>query len=488
MGSLPDREEFTRWNDELARLGSRLTGTAAHQEFVDSVSGRLEAMGLHVHRDELRFRRWEPRRWELWMGGEASQRLAVTSPFPYSGETPADGVTGELVYCGKAPGTFTDASGRIAVVDVPVPRIPTAFLRRRSGHLPLTITNPVAASFLRAPDLAAAREAGVRAVVCVWRGVSAENASGQVLPFTTPYHDCPALWVDGATGDELLDAARNGRRATVVLDADVAEDAVTHSIWVEVAGADPATADEIVVVNTHTDGPNLVEENGGLALLGLARHALRDGRRRWRRGHVFVFVSGHFRIPDLAVDPLGQACSTWLEAHHDLWDGAGGHRRAVAGVTVEHLGAREWNDRRGRSSYRPTGAPAHELVYTGNPEMERIYQAASRLQRPRRPVTLRPANGVYFGEGAGLFRAGIPTISLVPGPTYLTAEAADGGWHWFDPVLAHAQLRTLARVLEEIDRTPTSVLGVAQPEAGAVVARLVERLHDITQRPARRAP
>jgi hypothetical protein len=230
-------------------------------------------------------------------------------------------------------------------------------------------------------------------------------------------------------------------------------------------------------VNTHTDGPNLIEENGGLALLALARHALRDGgESRWRRAHVFAFVSGHFRIPEIADDVHGQATSTWLQAHRDLWDGASGHRRAVAGITVEHLGAAEWDDRRGREPYRPTGAPAHELVYTGNPEMERIYHAASRLQRPRRPVTLRPAFGVYFGEGAGLYRAGMPTISLVPGPSYLAAEAPDGGLRWFDPVLAHAQVTTFARALEEIDRTPTSQLGVAQPEFGAALGRLTDKM------------
>jgi hypothetical protein len=476
MGTLPDREEFSRWNEELAHVGSRLTGTTQHQGYIDSLTERLEALGLDVHRDDIRFRRWEPRHWELRMSDPAERRLPVASPFPYSGETPPEGVTGELVHCGKAPGSFAAAAGRIAIVEVPVPPVPTMVLRRRSGHLPLTIANPVLASFLRAPDLTAARDAGVRAVVCVWRGISAENAAGQVLPFTAPYQGCPGLWVSGLTGDELIDAARHGRTATVVLNAEVTDDAVTHTIWTEVAGGDPSAADESVVVNTHTDGPNLIEENGGLALLALARHALLDGERRWRRGHVFAFVSGHFRIPDVATDPHGQATSTWLDAHREFWDGSAGHRRAVAGVTIEHLGASEWDDRRGRASYQPTGAPAHELVYTGNAEMERIYQAAARLQRPRRPVTLRPAMGVYFGEGAGLYRAGVPTVSLVPGPAYLAAEAADGGRQWFDPTLAHAQLLTFARVLDEIDQTPTWQLGVAQQQAGAVLAGITDGL------------
>ncbi|NDL58293.1 hypothetical protein [Phytoactinopolyspora mesophila] len=474
---LPDRDEFSRWNDELAQTGSRLTGTAQHERFVDSLGERLESLGLEVHRDTVRFTRWQPRRWDLRVSAAMTRSLPVSSPFPYSGETPPEGVSGELVYCGGAPGSFEAAAGRIAIVEVRVPRIPTLILPRRSGRLPLTITNPLLASFLRAPDLAAARAAGVRAVIGVWRGVSPDNAAGQVLPFTLPYQGCPGLWVDASTGDELIDAARRGETATLVLDAEITDDAVTHTIWTEVAGADPAAAGETVVVNTHTDGPNLIEENGGLALLALAGHARHAvGASRWRRSHVFAFVSGHFRIPDIATDPHGQATSTWLDAHPELWDGEHGHRRAVAGVTVEHLGATEWDDRRGRAPYRHTGAPAHELVYTGNPEMERIYHAASRLQLPRRPVTLRPAFGVYFGEGAALYRAGLPTISLVPGPSYLAAEAPDGGRQWFDPVLAHAQLMTFARVLEEIDRTPTSQVGVAQPELGAALGRLTDKV------------
>jgi hypothetical protein len=104
------------------------------------------------------------------------------------------------------------------------------------------------------------------------------------------------------------------------------------------------------------------------------------------------------------------------------------------------------------------------LVYTGNEEMEWIYQSASRLQTIRRPVTLRPAYDLYLGEGKALYYAGIPTISLIPGPTYLCAASLDGDIDKLDPTLAHQQLQTFARVVEEIDRTPTQQLGTAQPQ------------------------
>lgn len=35
----------------------------------------------------------------------------------------------------------------------------------------------------------------------------------------------------------------------------------------------------------------------------------------------------------------GQATSTWLEAHPEMWKGEAGQARAVAGIAIEHLGA-----------------------------------------------------------------------------------------------------------------------------------------------------
>jgi len=301
-------------------------------------------------------------------------------------------------------------------------------------------------------------------VVCVWRNCSTDNAAGQALPFTRLYQGCPGLWVDGKTGDTLIAQAKKGARATLVLEADVTENASTHTLWAELPGQNP---NETVIVNTHTDGPNCCEENGGLALLALARYSCAKPVSERQRSLLFVFSSGHFRLPALAVvtAPLWQATGRWLVQHRDLWDGEEGHRHAVAGVTLEHLGATEWCDDKTRSRYAPTGQPDYELIYTGNEEMERIYQSASRLQTVGRPVTLRPANYLYFGEGAGLYYAGIPTISLVPGPTYLCAARPGGDIEKVDATLAHQQLQTFTRVLEEIDRTPTEQLGTTEPQA-----------------------
>ena len=365
------------------------------------------------------------------------------------------------MHCGQAPGNYAQAAGKIALVEAPILPFPTLLFWRRSGKLPFVLINPTIGSLLNCPDLSTAARAGVLGVVCVWRNCSTDNAAGQALPFLRPFQGCPGLWVNGQTGDTLIAPAKKGARVTLVLEAEVTEQAPTHTLWAELVGQNRS---ETVIVNTHTDGPNACEENGGLALLALARSFAAKPLSERQRSLLFVFITGHFRIPELAVDPKQQATSTWLAQHPELWDGKEGHRRAVAGVTLEHLGAMEWRDDRTRTRYAPTGQPDYELIYTGNEEMERIYQSASRVQTLRRPVTLRPAYDLYLGEGKALYDAGIPTISLVPGPTYLSAARPGGDIDKLNATLAYQQLQTFGRVLEEIEQTPTQQLGTAQQQ------------------------
>jgi hypothetical protein len=129
-----------------------------------------------------------------------------------------------------------------------------------------------------------------------------------------------------------------GGAATLVLEAAL-DEADTDTLHAILPGRNPH---ETIIVNTHTDGPNACEENGAAGLLALAKaHGSRTDRQR---SIVFVFATGHFQIPQL-VEGHGQATLAWLRRHPELWDGKPGHARAVAGLTLEHLGCLEWKDR-----------------------------------------------------------------------------------------------------------------------------------------------
>ncbi|HEY4992949.1 MAG TPA: hypothetical protein VII33_12785 [Nakamurella sp.] len=140
------------------------------------------------------------------------------------------------------------------------------------------------------------------------------------------------VWVAERDGQDLIDAARTGAEAHLVLDASVTPFSESDTVW---AVSEGASTEETILVVTHSDGTNSVEENGHIGPLELARQATAP---RHRRTMVFVATTGHLRIP--AVSQHGQATSACFDANADLWAGRPGQARAVAGLVIEHLGAR----------------------------------------------------------------------------------------------------------------------------------------------------
>src|SRR5262249_22017834 len=62
------------------------------------LAAEFKAAGCEIARDSYRLPRWDARRWEITVTPAAGQpfKAPVTSYFPYSGQTPAAGVTGAL--------------------------------------------------------------------------------------------------------------------------------------------------------------------------------------------------------------------------------------------------------------------------------------------------------------------------------------------------------------------------------------------------------
>jgi hypothetical protein len=476
-GAENDPDRIRAWQERLNDFGPRLTGNAAHRAFLDFLRAELALFGMEVREDRLTFTRWEAKTWALDIvdpDGTVTP-LPVTSPYPYSGRTGPEGITGEAVYYRTRPWSWRRARGKIAVVDVRMPALPRAVLalalRPRDGSLgshgfPSRFRSPLL-SLVRPPDLKAAAEAGVRAVVCVWRGCSQDNAADQYLPFTTPLRDCPALWVGASTGDRLREIARRGGRLRLRLEAEIVPDTPTQTLYCVLPGMDDR---EAVIVNTHTDGPNACEENGAVGLLALARHFAGLPREQRRRTLVFVFVSGHFQLPQLGSG--GQATRTWLRTHPELWDGKSGHMKAVAGVTLEHLGAMEWRDDEAGAVHRPTGRPEFEWVSASNVALHGIYAAALAGRTMTRSIVIKPMSDIYFGEGQPMFQAGIPTLSLIALPDYLCAASAAVSAR-LNPELLVEQIETFRKAIEAIDATPAADLLQREAEPGAWLQRLV---------------
>ncbi len=459
---LVSKEEILAGVEKMNSFGVRTTGSGAQRDFVSYLKDEIGKMGLSTYSDLYSFDRWKEVASSITLHSDnGDEAIEVSSAWPYSGETGPLGVTAEIVEIFGKHLNYLPASGKIALVKVhDLGEIPSglAFNQRKALpedlHIPEYYKGPVATSFVNVPFLAAAKLAGVKAVICIWQGMSKEMVKGQYLPFILNYQGVPCLWVCEEEGEKLLQAAKQKSKVTLVLEAKHEKRSNSESFYTVLKGKNP---DEAIIVNTHTDGVNCVEENGAIAMLAMMKYLKQC---ELERSVIFVFVTGHFRLPAFKQNDI-QASSKWLKNHRDMWDGKNGHIKAVAGVAVEHLGATEWKDVDG--VYQKTNDISAELAYTGNKTMDDIYYRSLEGRTLVRTITLKGHNFLHFGEGQPLRNVGIPQIGFVPAPDYLTTVSEDHEMSKFNIDLMYEQLQSFVKMVLLIDETPSNQLGSPDP-------------------------
>ena len=464
---LPGLEEVWRWQVFMNDLGPRYTGNVAHRAYVDFLDTQLKALGLDLAYDNYIFPRWEARRTALQLlSGDSKQDIAVSSSYPYSGQTTYAGVEGELVYLGSLPedvfSADLDLKGKIALVDAPLPPMPLSDWYKPWGSYNPHGDTTFPATMLRVPynlflvpGLKKAREAGALGVIFAWTNVSEENAADQYLPFPFPppmfpdrgLQDLPALWVGRQAGGRLRQGAETGCKVRLTLEADVIPNTLTRSIIAMLPGQ---SSDEVILVNTHTDGPNATEENGGLALLALAKYFARQPQSARKRTLAFVLTTGHFALAYV------RSIQEVIDHFPDII------KRTVAALTIEHLGTTEWVDDPSGYHYHPTGHHEPTWVYCPLEAQADLFLQSLRGTRAQRAAVLNPVTGPnplhWFGEGLALYLAGIPTIAYIALPNYLLAGPANGGIDKLDPARMYSEITAFAKAIHELDRMPASAL------------------------------
>jgi hypothetical protein len=295
-------------------------------------------------------------------------------------------------------------------------------------------------------------QSGAAGAVLILDG-SAANTAGQYLPYGNPVAGVPALLVDRLTGERLRRQAQTTPTARLTLTASL--DAVKSP---QLVGILPGAgkADELIVVNTHTDGMNAFEENGGIGMVWLARYfASLPSAARLKRTLVFSAVMGHFSPVSTTAQTTG-----FVLSHPDLI------KRAVASLTLEHFGCSEWlDDARG---YYPTGRHEalgiwHSQTPIAAPLVDSI--VANDL---RHASALRPAGSYMIAVGGPLHTAGVPSTSFIAGPDYLVSWADNGHLDKFVPGRAQQEVRWAADFLTRLDQIPAAQLGAGDSSALAL--------------------
>lgn len=454
------KEEMLEGMNTMNSFGTRLTGSKGHTDFINWLKAEITKMDIPVFSDPFYFRRWEEKRSSIEiLEGDKNINIPVSSAYPYSGQTEAEGITEQLVYV-HSPKDLSDIAGKIAVYEIKnINFLPSeiAFDKRSSYPEEVVLEpkyeGPVITSFVQCFSGIFSKLGKAKAAILVWKGLHDDCVKGQYLSFILGYQNLPMLWVNETDGETVIAAAKEHKKAKFVLEAETQENAFTESFYCILKGKNEK---ETVIVNTHTDGTNCVEENGPIALLQLMKN-LKD--RQLERTHIFVFTTGHFRLPRFKDMRTGsfQSASRWLAMHRELWDGKGDHFKCVANLTLEHLGCKEWREIDGE--YRYTGQPEVDLVYTGNKFMDQLYIDTVKDRKTVRTMTLRGHNALHFGEGQNFFTMGIPEISLVPAPYYLCVVSDTHEMEKFDIDLMTQQTETFATLIEKIEHISAKSLG-----------------------------
>lgn len=449
-------------NRLLARLGNRPTGSPAQQRYIRWIMDELRRVpGVEISTTGFRIRRWDAHGASLKLAG---QSLPIAGAIPYSGGTPAAGVTAPLTaLADDVPITAANSRGRIVVRPAPAGVVPLAVFT--SSVLGWSANDPDGVfssggsyrrDFLfytaRLQDLLDAGSAGAAGIVFV-----KDRPRAQILGHTEPYeglhYPTPGVFVGADEGARLQRAAAGGGSATIAVAA-----TTTPTTTRSVTATIPGRSAQRIVIDSHTDGTNAVEDNGPIAMVAMARYVAGLPLRCRAKTVQFAFSTAHFyqRVagPNAHVrDGGAEQFAKRLDRDYD--------RGTVAAVIVlEHLGALAY-DVAERADGRGT-----RLVATKRPEPTLVAVSDSRplvaatasvIKRHHVDATALlqgadakgnhvPAHCSFGGEGTPYNRHLLPTVATIAAPATLYDP------HWGVDGIDFARMREQALAFTELVR------------------------------------
>lgn len=145
------------------------------------------------------------------------------------------------------------------------------------------------------------------------------------------YVNCPTLTLDRVNGAKVIADAKAGTMATLRLTARFQRD-TGRAILAHLPGRHYGTPqDQQVLLATHTDAMSLIEENGGLGLLGIMSYFNRVPRAERARTLTCYFDCRHF----MPGGEAGWPQFDYYTVHPEKL------KSIVATIGVEHMGGRQ---------------------------------------------------------------------------------------------------------------------------------------------------
>jgi hypothetical protein len=430
----------------LAKLGARPTGSRTQAEYIDWIRTQLAGVqGINYSTLKYRIHRWSPGKASLALRINGHRaRLPIADAIPYSRPTGRKGVAGPAVYVpADQQITAANSAGRIVIRDAPAGSVPyyDLFLpvvswETYDPHNTIDPTGNLFGDFInylpRVADLRAAATAGAKGIVFV-KDRPRRQLIGHYEPYEGEAWKVPGVFLGSDEGKRIEDAIAAGQHPSVrIVNRASFKDVTTPSLEVTL----PGQSAQRIVIDSHTDGTNAVEDNGPIAMVAMVHYFASLPIECRPRTIQFAFSTAHFyqRVKDPAVrDGGAEQLAEQLDRDYDK-----GTVSAV--VVLEHLGARDFEP-----VARTDGGPGTELKDTGlraiqfigvtpSPSLVSTVDTVVRGYDMQRTILLQgsdaPGNSVpshcsFGGEGTPYERHLLPTIGVIAAPQFLYDPAVE---------------------------------------------------------------
>jgi hypothetical protein len=216
-----------------------------------------------------------------------------------------------------------------------------------------------------------------------------------------------------------------------------------------------------VILHSHHDGTNGLEDNGPEAILAMSQY-LAGLPPDFPRTILVLLSTGHFAG---GWNTLG--ANAFIERHRD-----GLIARTAAALTVEHLGALEWlagpNGRFGLTGKPEDGgffaSPFDAVIDPAREALRAARFIPDRVMRPFFPNERSPDLRAWPGDGEGFWAiAGLPAANFITGPSYLL-NAGISTTDKTDFSAVRRQAIAFTELVLRLGRTPLEELHRHRPE------------------------
>ncbi len=412
-----DKEEATRWSMVKHDNLPTLTGSTEWLNYMNFLENEFIKYGvIDLYKNSWEFDRWviseDEKNWTLSVD---NKNIRVAYYGAYSGKTDLDGITAEMVFYDheNPPNDIKDKIVVIPTRKHPEKPYSNNYLTNYTYNdyeyvidgetlpQPFEFVDPETSFtfdiwYQLAQRLDQIPEDGEAAGAIIVYDMAYDRTKG-LYTFPVPDHyNSPTLILSREDGSKVIEAAKDNKRATIVLNSRM-EKSEAFQLIGYLPGKDYGTDDdEQIILTNHTDGPSITQDNGALGILGIVKYFSNIPQEK-RDRTLLIYLDCRHYMPGMEQSHKDVS---WLNKNPNL------KNKIVGLIQAEHLGEMDYKEVNGE--VLPTGYTEQSYLWTRNNDylidsakmaLDRYGWSRGMLSVPERPGPNGKLQQVWWGVG-----------------------------------------------------------------------------------------